>query len=95
MTEEKGFWTHTKEGTAKIWDKTKVMTEEAWDDAKRITEDVWKSTKKTGETVKHAISGDDHSHSAEKICAAENSDKSKKKAESDKMMPRRSNKHLQ
>lgn len=105
MTEEKGLWAHTKEGTAKVWDKTKAVTEDAWDGAKRITEDVWegtkeftgdiwKNTKETGETAKHATSGDEHNYSDERICASASSDKSKK-TEADKMMPRHSNRHLQ
>jgi hypothetical protein len=51
MSEEKGLWQHTKEGTAKAWDKTKEVSGNIWEGTKEFSGDVWEGTKNVTEDV--------------------------------------------
>lgn len=118
MTQEKGLWQHTKEGTVKAWDKTKEvtgdmwkgtkeftgdvwegtkeMTGDMWEGTKEFTGDVWEGTKEVGSNVKQAFSSNKNDNSSDEEDGHEETQNLQQKtAQKEKMMPHRSNRHLQ
>ena len=96
MTQEKGLWQYTKEKTVKAWDKTKEVTSNMWEDTKEFTGDIWVETKEVESDVKQAFSAGKKSDSADEDAThAATQSARRKNAHKDKMMPHRSNRHLQ
>ena len=90
------MWEGTKEFTGDVWEGTKEVTENAWEGTKEFTGDIWEKDKEVESNVKKALSGSKKSDSADEDAAhAATQSARRKNAHKDKMMPHRSNRHLQ